>query len=418
MTRLLTALLLCMCSSAFAQVNYVLNPSLEDHTFCPTTYDEIKAANYWTGIDSNAIPNRTCAPEYLNACTPDSLFFQVAVPNNPSFWQYPRTGNGMAQVQMFYDESITPAPHNYFRDFLQGRLYKKLVANKSYCVSFHVCLEELSQYAIKDIGAYLDNGAIDTVPACGPPRNLFTPQIANTGGIISDTANWTKIEGSFIATGNEQFITIGNFRTKDSTTYVLLPLHRHNHTANRFSYTWYLVDDVSVIESDLPADAGPDTFVRYGDSVYIGRPHETGLECTWSIFGDTAIIGTGAGIWVKPTATTSYVVTQTLCGVVKKDTVKVEVSAAGVNSVNGRAQSYSLAPNPNDGHFQLMQDRRDEAPVKIRVYNTLGATLHTSLKHFTGNKAGLELDDIAPGMYSIVLEDSGGAVYTLRFIKK
>jgi hypothetical protein len=85
---------------------------------------------------------------------------------------------------------------------------------------------------------------------------------------------------------------------------------------------------------------------------------------------------------------------------------------------HARLQSYSLIPNPNDGRIQLLQATRDEAPVKIRVYNMLGAAVYSSLDQFTGNKAKLELPDIVPGIYSIVLEDSEGAVYTLRFIKK
>jgi hypothetical protein len=48
----------------------------------------------------------------------------------------------------------------------------------------------------------------------------------------------------------------------------------------------------------------------------------------------------------------------------------------------------------------------------------LGAAVYSSLDQFTGNKAKLELPDIVLGIYSIVLEDSEGAVYTLRFIKK
>src|SRR4051812_115615 len=117
MKTVLIALLLFMGSSALAQVNYVLNPSLEDHSYCPDNADQINAAKHWTGIDSTAIPGIVkCIPEYLNTCS-DTNTAAVAVPNNYFFWQYPHTGNGMAQVILFYDESAIPAPLNYFRDF-------------------------------------------------------------------------------------------------------------------------------------------------------------------------------------------------------------------------------------------------------------------------------------------------------------
>jgi len=41
----------------------------------------------------------------------------------------------------------------------------------------------------------------------------LSAQVNNPNGIfISDTLNWTEISGSFIATGGENFITIGNFK--------------------------------------------------------------------------------------------------------------------------------------------------------------------------------------------------------------
>src|SRR5690606_33209531 len=163
----------------------------------------------------------------------------------------------------------------------------KLTAGKSYCIAFYVCLAEVSKYAIKEIGAYLDNGTIDTTKNYSLPQTMYTPQVANTSGMLSDTANWVRIQGSFIANGTEQFITIGNFNDKTHTTYITVPHNRYNG-GGRISI--YLVYDVSVIESDLPAYAGPATHVGWRDSVYIGRPHEVELECTWRVLGSTAVI--------------------------------------------------------------------------------------------------------------------------------
>ncbi|MEO6831521.1 MAG: hypothetical protein ABI169_04945, partial [Chitinophagaceae bacterium] len=293
----------------------------------------------------------------------------------------------MAQVQLYSDESM-PLPYlNQKRDYLQGRLYKILSAGKDYCISFYVNLAEASGYAIMNIGAYLDNGLIDTTTDIAAPQTQWHPQVSNTAGILSDTAAWVRIQGSFVAKGNEQFITIGNFKDKAHTTYVPVPLNHYNNGSN---YTWYLIDDVSVIAIDTKADAGPDTHVA-ADSAFIGRPPEVGLECTWAVLGSSTVIGTGAGIKVKPIVTTSYVVTQTLCGTVTRDTVKVDVWPAGINSVNGKTQVYTLSPNPAQQTLHLSQQVNDGRAVMVSIYEATGKQVYAGSLQFADNKAGVNV---------------------------
>jgi hypothetical protein len=321
----------------------------------------------------------------------------------------------MAQTGMYYNELIMP--NFQIRNYLQGRLYKKLATNRRYCLSFYISLADGSGYAIKEVAAYLDNGSIDTTKACSSPLIQFHPQIINAIGIVSDTLNWIKIEGTFIANGNESFITIGNFNNKAGTTILAMPIDSQ-FESSAWRYAIYLVDDVSVIESDLPAYAGPDKHVGKGDSVYIGRPKEVGLECTWSALGSTAIIGTGAGIWVKPAVTTSYVVTQTLCGTVKKDTVRVEVWAAGVHSVNGQAQQYMLSPNPGNGIIQLSQTAIDVLPVSLSVHESSGRQVYSGSISFHDGQASLDAAGLSPGFYILQLRDGHGNAYALRYVRQ
>lgn len=223
--------------------------------------------------------------------------------------------------------------------------------------------------------------------------------------------HWTKIEGSFIANGIERFITIGNFKDKAHTTVV--PLAPNSYSTQEPYWGLYLVDDVSVVESDLQADAGPDKHVGKGDSIYIGRPKEAGLECTWSVLGSTAIIGTGAGIWVKPATTTSYVVTQTLCGAMKKDTVKVEVWAVGVPNINKSTQQYSLLPNPNSGVFEIIQSVVDDENVSASIYDMLGRKIYQSAIIFRNGRADMQPAGLSPGLYILRIGDGGNQ--PLRF---
>ncbi|MFI4963561.1 MAG: hypothetical protein ACHP6H_06880, partial [Legionellales bacterium] len=315
-----------------AQVNYVLNPSFEQYLRCPVVLDEVGLIKFWSTIDTIhtypslgdtfGIPN--CSPDYINTCAVGN--YMVGAPSNSRFYQYPRTGNGMVQVTMFFDESYS-APDK--RDYLQGRLSTHLTAGKTYCVTFYVNFEYSlsigSEYAVDHISAYLDDGSIDIdtgMNYCGQPHPSIIPQVYTTT-IITDTLNWTKVQGSFVANGTEKFITIGNFFDLAHTNYLSFPSN------TRFS--WYLVDDVSVIESDAAANAGPDVAITYGDSVHIGTSDE-GMPCTWYIIPADSMrpIGYSGGIWVKPDSTTTYVEMMDLCGHVTYDTVKVTVWPAGI----------------------------------------------------------------------------------------
>ena len=240
--KLLKLILLTICAFPFvgsAQINLVRNPSLEQYARCPNITDGIKYANFWSSISdtifsaTDSLGDGFCTPEYCNTCC---ISGSISVPNSATYYHYPRTGNGMAQVQMYYTE-VDTAEH-YKRDYLQGRLKSVLIPGKQYGVSFYVTLEQVSAYAIDHIGAFLDDGTIDTTTNCGHPQTTHIPQVHSTG-IINDTLNWVKIEGTFTATGIEKFITIGNFfdLAHTDTLRVHFPLGTLMHNDK---LTWYL----------------------------------------------------------------------------------------------------------------------------------------------------------------------------------
>src|SRR5690606_33931533 len=107
----------------------------------------------------------------------------------------------------------------------------------------------------------------------------LNPQVGNpVGNIIQDTLGWTLIQGKYTAIGSEKYILIGNFRSDSGTNKVFV-----NPTHSPAEFAQYLIDYVSIIESDLPAFAGRDTFCFAGDSVFIGREPDVGIDeaCVW-----------------------------------------------------------------------------------------------------------------------------------------
>jgi len=404
---LIILFLICACippMAGQAQINLVKNASMEQHTACPWEYDQISLANYWSSLDSVYQPDSVnyygeCAPEYCNAC---ATWSNIEVPAGAWYYQYPRTGSGMAQVQMFFDSSITLSSSDY-RDYLQGRLYRNLIAGQSYCVTYYVNLEEASGYATNNIDAYLDDGIIDTFGyACGKPHTEINPQIIDTA-IIYDTMNWVKIQGSFIANGTERFITIGNFHDKAHTIYTPV-------TYSSGHVTWYLIDDVSVIASSATAYAGPDVTIAPGDSAWIGvDSNGEGMPCYWYVAGNTTPIDSGGRIAVHPTDSTTYVVSMDLCGTVTYDTVKVNVSTLGVASPGLSKGEVTLFPNPASTKLTITASSKI---TDIVISNLVGQTL--LVQNYNAEKAIINVADLPPGIYFVKVNNT----VVRKFIKE
>jgi hypothetical protein len=55
-------------------------------------------------------------------------------------------------------------------------------------------------------------------------------------------------------------------------------------------------------------------------------------------------------------------------------------------------------------------------PVSVEVWNSIGQTTYKGLMMFNGNLGKLQLEGITPGLYVMLLMDSQGKTYTLKFI--
>jgi hypothetical protein len=88
-----------------AQVNYVLNPSFEEHSNCPNAglFSPIAYANYWNTIDSIGWGN--CMPNYFNTCGSPGI---AGLPSWAYGYQYPRTDSGVAMVLFMTDFAHPP----------------------------------------------------------------------------------------------------------------------------------------------------------------------------------------------------------------------------------------------------------------------------------------------------------------------
>lgn len=314
------------------QVNYVQNPSFEILDSCNYA-NFLYPPRFWDTLRAGG----GGGPEICSPC--NNLIAVLQVPVNgyrPSF-QIPKSGTNYC----VYTDFVSSHPLNLEKEYIQNELRRKLLSGKPYCIKVNVSLVNESKYAITEFGAYLDDGSIQTTPY---GTSTVTPQIKSPVGIfLNDTINWTEIKGIYIANGTEKYLTLGNFKTNATTNTITMAAPAPPFQIQRDVADYY-VDDVSIIEADLPAYAGRDTVICSGDSVFIGRQPEVGLECIW--FNNSSQISTGGGIWVKPIATQTFIVHQDVCGIITKDTIQVQIKPkfTGVPKI----QSSALALCPKD----------------------------------------------------------------------
>ena len=295
------------------------------------------------------------------------------------------------------------------RDYTLGKLYTHLQAGQNYCITFYISLAQMSQYATNHMGAYLDDGSIcigkDSV-TCSQAQTAYTPQVF-TVDIINDTLNWIKVQGNFTANGTEKFITLGNFSDVDHTD-----TERVHYWINGSNYSFYLIDDVSVISSDAVANAGPDGFVGNGDTVHIGST-EDGLPCTWYTLGNPAPIGYGGGLNVHPTTTTSYVVQMDLCDHITYDTMTVYVVPTAVPGTPTLHQPVAVYPNPATTQVHIDNAAQNTAIIT----NFTGQTIIT--QSLPTNQETINTATQPPGIYTLTLTNTTtGHRTTQKLIKE
>ncbi len=389
---LLTALLLSN-KICLPQYNYVPNPSFETLYACPTFGNQIDSAVGWHTPINGGGGN----PDIFHVCCTNPSI--CGVPSQTAFhtYQNPHNGNGYAGID------ADCGSISNFREYIQSKLITRLSTGHIYCVKFYVSLFDINKSYIKTLGAYFDNGSVSAPSHFG--LATVTPQVYNATQPLNDTINWMMIEGSFVATGNEEYITIGNF-FPDSASGIGF----FSAPPPPYWNSYYYIDDVSVIDGGLPAFAGNDTVIYPGDSVFIGRQPEIGLDedCIWRL-GELNI-DTVAGMWVKPDSTTTYILQQTICGNVTYDTITVHVWYTGIEDY---ANSKGITVFPNPASQTLTISGKTEI-TQLIITDMLGNVVIQQQAH--EHAATIDVGRLTNGIYFISVIDANGNVYNPKKI--
>ena len=224
MKIIITYLIFAFTNLFYCQQNLVPNGSFEDMVSCPTSSDGLNKATGWFPYMET--------PDYLNSCTPNT---DISVPNNLWGNQYAASGNAYVQIRCYADFMFT-------REVAGGSLVAPLTIGQKYFVSFKVNRADIlsdSSYSINKLGAKFST--VSFSPSNPVPINNFAHIFTNS--IISDTANWVLIMGSFVADSAYNYIMIGNFFDDSNTTVV--------NNGSLYNCAYYFIDDVCVSTDSL-----------------------------------------------------------------------------------------------------------------------------------------------------------------------
>ncbi len=234
--------------------NLVLNGDFEDYSLCPDNYSYPNVIPYEITKCTNwSAPTRGTS-DYFNACNNLTFSKIVGVPQNNLGFQNAYNGNAYvgAILYEFYADSI-------WWEYVQGEFKQPLEKNKLYQFSLSISLAEVSDLMIKEIGVYFSNNRVTNTTA----NNLnVQPQIKfRDTDFFSDTINWVKLEGKFIANGGEQYLTIGNFLNYQQTDTLRKPI-----TDNPRNQSYYYIDGIETIDVTEEQAIG-NVFTPNGDGV-------------------------------------------------------------------------------------------------------------------------------------------------------
>lgn len=229
-------------------------------------------------------------------------------------YQYPKTGNAYVGIGI-YDKVITTDTAHMYVEYVSVKLKSPLMANTCYYGEFYANLSTVSGLVSNQIGLYLTQNTFTTT--IGSFTNTIQPQIQwDTTKYFTDTLNWVKISGYFMAQGGEEHLTIGNFKdgviTKKINSNIThtAPTNCGSHGTFRSSYIY--IDDVSIYELPTPQlQSNSITICPNADTLVLGDTARIQTRYQWFVNGTA--IDTTSFIKIKPTQTTTYVLQSTNC---------------------------------------------------------------------------------------------------------
>ena len=287
--------------------NLVPNPSFEDTIYCPSNNSQMDAVMNW---DRPPVVNiNSSTSDYYNTCN-----YMLSAPHTGDAYC------GFITYLNFYPNA---------REYLQVKMLSSLDAGKCYKAEMWLALRNGSGYTNSDVGMYFSQ----TAPQV--PNILVInaqPQLYSSPSEMSNDTSWTKIVGTFVASGGEEYLTIGVFVPDLSMTI--------NNLSTGGIGSYYFVDDVSltaVPDSFTNFEIGQDTTICSTENITISVGSSYNSYRWVELNNQTNTLSTGPSVVVSPTASTSYILfaedASSCPHVISVDTITISVALPPPTSV-------------------------------------------------------------------------------------
>jgi Secretion system C-terminal sorting domain len=381
---LLSSIFYCFSlSNSIAQINLIPDGSFEDTTI--NWQNEWDGLKHWNSFDSTNLCNgfATFSANRLFDTT-------LKLPGVTYFNQYPKSGQNAIGFANYLDSMQLWALQT-IKGLVRSKLTTKLSAGKAYCTTLFVGAGKFPTNSFTNgLDLYFDNGQLDTMlfkhKDSFATFTFVQPQLRNTL-LITDTNGWQKVQGSFVANGTEQFVTIGNFRHNDSLSKIL----------NLYHGSDILIDNVSLIPLDL-INWLQDVYVAAGDSVWVGldwRDYSDGIWYT----SNMQEIDTMPGFWYKPELpVTTFIQGVDICGVMKYDTMEVYIAPASINT-EAKNKLLRIFPNPAKDVVYLEKLSAASIDDDAVIYNCVGQVV--AKQRMLMGKNTIDISALPRGLYFI-----------------
>lgn len=233
-------ILFTIAVNGFTQ-NLVSNPSFEDYDTCPQYASMIHYASPWFAPTWGT-------PDYYNTCFDygNPWGSNMGVPNNFIGEQFAKTGVGYSGLFLAYPWVDSPPWDWEYREYIEAELIAPLQTGIEYYVTFYLSLADSSNYFTNIVGIYFSN---DSLKSDTSYRLHYLPQISNPiTNYLNNKTGWMKFSGSFVASGGEKFITIGNFNDNSTTDTVYTS---GGNLSSDYNNAYYYIDDICVSTDSL-----------------------------------------------------------------------------------------------------------------------------------------------------------------------
>ncbi len=308
--------------------NLVPNPSFENYSSCPDDrsgpgpgQDQFERIDSWSNTYPSIGPKMT--PDVYNSCSPG--------PNGVPWTNGVSITNPLAADGEGYAGLVTYIT-NYgttgqFREYITARLNTTLQARRRYIVNFKWRIHTGNWVVYTNrFGMHFSNSVPNTYYSNQEAPSVLnvTPQIElPSTAFLDKTSQWVDFSQDFVASGGENYITLGNFYRDIETTI-------HDINANALGYIF--VDDISIQEVLIPESitVAPDVTINPGDNTTLSVNASGGIPTyAWSATpADSTLNGqeTSQNPTVAPLENTIYTVTADFNGCILQEQMLVNVN--------------------------------------------------------------------------------------------